>query len=236
MKAAEELCCKEGGSRISMLLDVSNHAAHALTSLQKGWSNCELVYAYTFSSKQAMGPVLDDLEKLDRRSFCRSTGVTMQPLRNCDRDALIDASHTNEIPEWGQLDHHEIVSSAQDFSHVVYQDNRVIGWLITYPLGGETLDYRILWTDQAHRNKGATLSALIEIIRKAHFQDQKDGQNVANDLGFPWKKGFFLVNGENKAMINFANKRLDSAKQNKSQLIFKEKKLSLKPGPKSEVH
>ena len=40
MKAAEELCCKEGGSRISMLLDVSNHAAHALTSLQKGWSNC----------------------------------------------------------------------------------------------------------------------------------------------------------------------------------------------------
>ena len=159
----------------------------------------------------------------------------MHPLMNCDRNQLIDASHGNEIPEWGQLNHHKLVSSAKDFSRGVYQDNRVIGWLITYPLGRETLDYRILWTDQTHRNTGATLSALIEIIRKAHFQDQKDCQNDANDLGFPWRQGFFLVNGENKAMTNFVNKRLDSAKPHKSELIFKEKQLSLNADQGSET-
>ena len=226
MKAAEELCCNEGCSKISMLFDSKNHAAHALTSLKKGWSNGELVYGYTFSSKKSMGQALHDLEKLSRLSFRRCTGVTVQPLMHCDRNQLIDASHDNKIPEWGQLNHHKLELSAVDFSRVVFQDDRVIGWLITYPLGRRTLDYRILWTEQAHRNTGASLSALIEVIRKAHFQEQKNIHNNANDLGFPWPQGFFLVNGENKAMTNFINKRLDSAIPDRSELTFKEKQLS----------
>ncbi len=235
MRAAEEMCGNEGVSQISMLFNSTNHAAHALTSLKKGWSNGELIYGFTFSSKQSMGPVLDDLEKLDRRSIDRSTGVTVLPLRSCDRDTLIHASQANEIPEWAQLNQHKLESSSQDYSRVVYRDNLVIGWLITYPLGQETLDYRILWTEHAHRKTGATLSALIEIIREAHFQDQKNCHNEASDLGIPWQKGFFLVHSDNQAMTNFANKRLESAKQDKSQLIFKEKKLSLKPAQKSEA-
>ena len=179
-----------------------------------------------------MGPVLDDLEKLNRFSIRRTDGVTVQPLRNCDQDELIGASKANAIPEWAQLNKYKLALSARDYSRVVYRDNRVIGWLITYPLGRETLDYRILWTDQAHRNTGATLSGLIEIIRDAHFQDQTDCQNDANDLGFPWRQGFFLVNGENKAMTNFVNKRLDSAKPDRSELIFKEKQLIQKSRPR----
>lgn len=236
MRAAEELCRNEGASRISMLFKSTNHAANALTSFKKGWSNGGLLYGYTFSSKQAMGPVLDDLETLDRRSKGRSNGVRVMPLLNCDREELIGASQANEIPEWATLNQDKLVSSAQDYSRVVYRDNRVIGWLITYPLGSETLDYRILWTEHAHRKTGATLSALIEIIRKAHFQDQKDGHNKANDKGTPWPKGFFLVNGENQAMANFAERRLDRAKQEKSKLIFKEKQLILKPVQKSEAN
>ena len=236
MRAAEEFCRNEGASRISMLFDNTNHAANALTSLKKGWSNDELVYGYTFSSKQAMGPILDDLETLDRRSKGRSTGVRVTPLLNSDREELIRASQDNEIPEWAKLNQDKLASSAQDYSRVVYRDNQIIGWLITYPLGSETLDYRIVWTEQAHRKTGATLSALIEIIRKAHFQDQKDGQNKANDKGIPWPKGFFLVNSENQAMANFADRRLDRAKQDKSKLIFKEKQLILNTAQKSEAN
>jgi len=232
----EKECQAKGITTITATFDRENQAMNALTQSHKGWSDGELIYRYTFSSKQAMRPVLDDLEKLNRRSLSRSTAVTVQPLVNCDRNALIHASTSNEIPEWGQLNNHKLVSSAKDFSRVVYQDNRVIGWLITYPLGRETLDYRTLWTDQTHRNTGASLSALIEVIRKAHFQDQKDCQNDANDLGFPWPQGFFLVNSENKAMTNFVNKRLDSATPDRSELIFKEKQLSRNADQGSETH
>lgn len=236
MRAAEELCRNEGASRISMLFKSTNHAANALTSLKKGWSNGELLCGYTFSSKQAMGPILDDLETLVRRSKGRSNGVRVKPLLNCDPEELIGASQANEIPEWAKLNQDKLASSAQDYSRIVYRDNRIIGWLITYPLGSETLDYRILWTEQPHRKTGATLSALIEIIRQAHFQDQKDGHNKANDKGSPWPIGFFLVNSENQAMVNFANRRLDRAKQDKSTLIFKEKQLILKPVQKKEAN
>ena len=226
MKAAEELCGNEGGSRISILFDRSDHAAHALTSQKRGWSEGELVNGYTFSSKQSMGPVLDDLERLNRLSIKRTDGVTVQPLGHCDEDELILASQADAIPEWAQLNKYKLALSARDYSRVVYRDNRIIGWLITYPLGPETLDYRILWTDQAQRNTGATLAGLIEIIRDAHFQDPEKSQNETNDFGIPWRKGFFLVHRDNRAMSNFANKRLEGAKPIKSELIFKEKQLS----------
>ena len=46
-----------------------------------------------------------------------------------------------------------------------------------------------------------------------------------NDQGIPWPKGFFVMHSGNEAMNNFVAKRLTQGASQKSQLIYREKRI-----------
>ena len=116
----------------------------------------------------------------------------------------------------------------KEFSRLFIKDDQIIGWLITFPLANETLDYRILWVDGKHRKTGVAIRALAEIIRQAHFQenDAMATSSTNNDRGIPCPKGFFVVHAGNEAMNHFAAKRLAQGTSQQSQLIYREKRIS----------
>ena len=129
----------------------------------------------------------------------------------------------NHVPQWAQLNATNLSTAIDELSRVFVHNNQIIGWLVTFPLPGETLDYRILWVNDDHRKTGLAIRALTAIIRQAHFQNNVETGKPANDCGKPWLKGFFIMHSQNQAMVNFANKRLAPGTSQRSTLIYREK-------------
>ena len=148
------------------------------------------------------------------------------PLCECNRQDIIHASELNHVPLWAQLNASNLSKAIDDLSRVFIHNNQIIGWLITFPLPDETLDYRILWMNENYRKTGIAIRALTAIIRQAHFQDNLEIAMSSNDFGHPWLKGFFVMRSENQAMVNFANKRLLPGITKRSTLIYRRKFIS----------
>ena len=216
----EQACKSEGITTITATFDRQNHAMNGLTQCRQGWSDGELLNSYTFNSRLAMEPILQQLEQKTRHHTRRPD---IRPLSECDKQNIIQASNAEHVPTWAQLNTINLREAIHDLSSVLFQNDRIIGWLLTFPLGDETLDYRILWIDDACRKTGLAIRALAEIIRKAHFQDNLGAATTSNDLGNPWPRGFFIMHSENQAMVNFANKRLAPGTNQRSTLIYREK-------------
>ena len=151
----------------------------------------------------------------------------IRPLCECNPQDIIHASEMNHVPQWAKLNATSLSIAVGQLSRVFVHNNQIIGWLITFPLLDEMLDYRILWIDSAHRKTGLAITALSEIIRKAHFQDNLAAATISNDMGNPWPRGFFIVHSKNQAMINFVNRRLAQGINQQSELIYREKNTGL---------
>ena len=225
LQQLERDCKDKGYTTITATFDPKNHAINALTKSQVGWSAGEQLNAYTFSSRSAMEPVLKKLEQTVRY---RKHQTRIKPLSECDPQDILEVSGTDHIPEWARLNRYILSEANKEFSRIFIKDDHIIGWLITFPLANETLDYRILWVDGKHRKTGVAIRALAEIIRQAHFQesDAMTHSSTNNDQGIPWPKGFFVVHAGNEAMNNFAAKRLTQGTSQQSQLIYREKRIS----------
>ena len=225
LQQLERDCKDKGYTTITATFDPKNHAINALTKSQVGWSAGEQLNAYTFSSRSAMEPVLKKLEQTVRY---RKHQTRIKPLSECDPQDILEVSGTDHIPEWARLNRYILSEANKEFSRIFIKDDHIIGWLITFPLANETLDYRILWVDGKHRKTGVAIRALAEIIRHAHFQgsDTMATTSTNNDQGIPWPKGFFVVHAGNEAMNNFAAKRLTQGTSQQSQLIYREKRIS----------
>ena len=218
-------CKDKGFTTITATFDQQNHAMNALTTSRLGWSAGEQLNAYTFSSRSAMEPVLRKLEQTVR---FRKHQTRIKPLSECDPQDILQVSGTDHIPEWARLNRYNLSEANKEFSRIFIKDDQISGWLITFPLANETLDYRILWIGGKHRKTGVAIRALAEIIRQAHFQetDAMTHSNTNNDRGTPWPKGFFVMHAGNEAMNNFAAKRLAQGTSQQSQLIYREKRIS----------
>ena len=216
----EQECQLRGITTIKATFGRDNEAMNALTQSHKGWSDGERLNAYTFKSRTAMKPILQRLETTMNH---RTQQTEIRALSECNPQDIIHASEMNHVPQWAQLNATNLSMAIGDLSRVFLHNNQIIGWLITFPLGDETLDYRILGIDDACRKTGLAIRALAEIIRKAHFQDNLRATTTSNDLGNPWPRGFFIMHSENQAMVNFANKRLASGTNQRSTLIYREK-------------
>ena len=216
----EQDCRAKGFTAITATFHNESQAMNALTKRHKGWSGGERLNAYTFKSRAAMEPIL---QKLERTMGYRTQEKEIRPLCECNPQDIIHASEVNHVPQWAQLNTTNLSTAIDDFSRVFILNNQIIGWLITFPLLDETLEYRILWVDEAHRKTGLAIQALTAIIRQAHFQDNAETAIEANDVGNPWPKGFFIMHSKNQAMINFVNKRLAPGANQRSTLIYREK-------------
>ena len=172
-----------------------------------------------------MEPVL---RKLEQTVHHLKHQTRIKPLSECNPQDILEVSDTDHIPEWAQLNRYNLSEANKEFSRLFIKDDQIIGWLITFPLANETLDYRILWVDGKHRKTGVAIRALAEIIRQAHFQgsDTMATSSTNNDNGIPWSKGFFVVHAGNEAMNHFAAKRLAQGTSQQSQLIYREKRIS----------
>ena len=141
---------------------------------------------YTFSSRLAMEPILQQLEQKTRH-HTRRLEIRLS------QNAISKTSSSFQrraCAHLGATEHNQSPRSHTRLSSVLFQNDRIIGWLLTFPLLDETLDYRILWIDSAHRKTGLAITALSQIIRKAHFQDNLGAATMSNDLGNPWLKDF----------------------------------------------
>ena len=186
----EQDCQATGMTTITATFDHENQAMRALTQSHKGWSGGERLNAYTFKSRSAMEPIL---QKLETTMDHRAQKTQIKPLCECNRQDIIDASETNHVPQWAQLNATNLSTAIDELSRVFVHNNQIIGWLVTFPLPGETLDYRILWVNDDHRKTGLAIRALTAIIRQAHFQNNVETGTPANDCGKPWLKGFFIM-------------------------------------------
>jgi len=168
------------------------------------------------------------LNKLEQTLRYRQHQTIFKPLSECDPQDILEFSNTNHIPEWARLNRYNLSEVNNDFSRIFIKEDQIIGWLITFSLANQTLDYRILWVDGKHRQTGVAIRALAEIIRQAHFQgsDPMATSSTNNDQGIPWPKGFFVVHAGNEAMNHFAAKRLAQGTSQQSQLIYREKRIS----------
>ena len=218
----EQACKCEGVTTITVTFDRQNHAMNSLTQSQQGWSDGEPLNSYTFSSRLAMEPILQQLEQKTRHHM-RSLEIRL--LSECDEQKIIQASSAKHVPTWAQLNTINLREAVHNLSIVLLHNDRIIGWLITFPLLDETLDYRILWIDSAHRKTGLAITALSEIIRKAHFQDNLEATTTTNDHGNPWPRGFFIMHSKNQAMINFVSRRLAQGINQQSELIYRERNI-----------
>ncbi len=218
-------CRAKGITTITATFDHQNHAMNALTKSQQGWSKGEQLNGYTFTSRSAMEPVL---QKLEQTMDCRKQQTEIKPLSECVQQDLLQTSNAKHVPEWAQVNHFNLNQANEEFSRIFVKDNQIVGWLITFPLANETLDYRILWIDSDHRKTGVAIKALAEVIRHAHFQEstamKASGDN--NEPGIPWMKGFCLMHADNDAMTNFTAKRLAQGASQRSKLIYREKRIS----------
>lgn len=227
LERLEQDCRDKGIKTITATFDHENQAMDALTQSHKGWSDGERLNAYTFASRSAMEPIL---QKLETTMDHRAQQAEIRPLCECNRPDIIHASEANHVPQWAQLNTSNLSTAFADLSRVIIHNNQIIGWLITFPLLDETLDYRILWVNEDHRKTGIAIRALTTIIRQAHFQDNIETATPANDFGNPWPKGFFIMHSQNQAMTNFANKRLKPGTNQQSELIYREKPIKQRVG------
>ena len=216
--------CQAGGIiKLTLIFDFTNEAMHALTKTDNGWCDPEYLNGYTFSSRSKMLPLLKDLKHAIKRLQIKAVTSTLE---KDNFQKLIDCSQSDaQIPPWARLNLGTLQSASPEYSRIFYEDQEIVGWLITFPLANETLDYRILWLDGSHRNTGIALKALTEIMHLAHFQDPRGTKNQTKDHGYPWPKGFFVVHSENQAMENFAKKRLAPASNEQKRLVYREKSL-----------
>ncbi|QNI86504.1 acetyltransferase family protein [Synechococcus sp. PROS-7-1] len=218
-------CKAKGITTITATFDHQNDGMNALTKSQQGWSKGEQLNGYTFTSRTAMEPVL---QKLEQTMACRKHQTEIKPLSECKQQDLLQASNAKHVPEWAQLNSFNVNQAIDEYSRIFVKDNEVVGWLITFPLANEILDYRILWVDGRQRNTGVAIQALAEVIRKAHFQESSAMKTLGdnNDLGIPWPKGFCLMHADNDAMTNFTAKRLAQGASQGIKLIYREKHIS----------
>ena len=218
----ERDCQAKGITAVTATFDHESQAMNALTQSHKGWSDGERLNAYTFTSRTAMEPIL---QKLETTMDHRIQQTEIIPLCDVNPQDIIRASGMNHVPQWAQLNTTNLSTAIDDLSRVFIHNNQIIGWLITFPLLDETLDYRILWVNDNHRKTGLAIRALTTIIRQAHFQDNLETATQSNDLGNPWPRGFFIMHYQNQAMVNFANKRLTAGANKRSILVYREKKV-----------
>ena len=115
-----------------------------------------------------MEPVLRKLEQTVHHLKHKNQN---QKLSGCNPQDVLEVSDTDHIPEWARLNRYNLSEANKEFSRLFIKDDQIIGWLITFPLANETLDYRILWVDGKHPQTGVTIRALAEIIRQATFKD-----------------------------------------------------------------
>ena len=223
----EQDCQVKGITTITATFDRENQAMNALSQSHNGWSDGERLNAYTFKSRAAMEPIL---QRLETPMNHRTQQTEIRALSKCNPQAIIHASELNHVPQWAQLNATNLSMAIGDLSRVIFHNNQIIGWLITFPLLDETLDYRILWLKDDHRKTGIAIRALTAIIRQAHFQDNVKTATPSNDHGNPWPKGFFIMHSQNQAMINFTNKRLAPGTNQRSMLIYREKSIKQRAG------
>ena len=216
----EQDCQAKGITTITATFDHGNQAMRALTKSHKGWSDGEQLNAYTFTSRSAMEPILQKFENIMDH---RNQQTEIRSLCECNPQDIIHASEINNVPQWARLSATNLSTAIDNLSRVFIHNNQIIGWLITFPLLDEILDYRILWVNEDHRKTGIAIRALTAVILQAHFQDNIETATPANDLGNPWPKGFFNMHSKNQAMVNFANKRLAEGTNQRSTLIYREK-------------
>lgn len=223
----EQDCQAKGITTITATFDHDNQAMNALTQSHKDWSDGERLNAYTFKSRSAMEPILQKLETTVK--YCTKQ-TKIRPLCECNPQDIIHASEINDVPQWAQLNPTNLSTAIDNLSRVIIHNNQIIGWLITVPLLDKTLDYRILWVNEDHRMTGIAIRALTAIIRQAHFQDNIKTATPAHDLGNPWPNGFFIMHSQNRAMVNFANKRLAPGANQRSKLIYRQKPIKQRAG------
>ena len=226
LQRLEQDCRGMGFTTITAIFEQGNHAMNALTKSRLGWSAGEQLNAYTFSSRAAMEPVLRKLEQTVRY---RKHQTRIKPLSECNPQDILEVSDTDHIPEWAQLNRYNLSEANKEFSRLFIKDDQIIGWLITFPLANETLDYRILWVNGKHRKTGVAIRASkAEVIRQAHFQvsDATASSSTKNSQGLPWPKGFFVMHSGNEAMSNFATKRLAQGSSQQSKLFYREKRIN----------
>ena len=223
----EQDCQVKGITTITATFDRENQAMNALSQSHKGWSDGERLNAYTFKSRAAMEPIL---QRLETPMNHRTQQTEIRALSKCNPQDIIHASELNHVPQWAQLNATNLSMAIGDLSRVFIHNNQIVGWLITFPLLDETLDYRILWLNDDHRKTGIAIRALTAIIRQAHFQDNVKTATPSNDHGNPWPKGFFIMHSQNQAMINFTNKRLAPGTNQRSMLIYREKSIKQRAG------
>ena len=172
-----------------------------------------------------MEPVLT---KLEQTMQYRNHQTTIKPFSKCNPQDILQASDGNHVPEWAKLNSFNLCDVIEEYSRIFIKGDQIIGWLITFPLANETLDYRILWIDGDRRKTGVAIQALTEVIRQAHFQESNTTKTSGNhnDLGIPWPKGFFVMHAGNEGMANFTAKRLAKGTSQQNKLIYREKSIS----------
>ena len=107
----------------------------------------ERLNAFTFTRRSAMEPI-------------PKAGDNHGPSHSADGDhSSLRMQSTRHHPcfgvepcaLWAQLNASNLSKAIDDLSRVFIHNNQIIGWLITFPLLDETLDYRILWMNENYR-------------------------------------------------------------------------------------
>lgn len=219
IKHLESLGQKNGISIISAVFDQKNSGMNRLINSKNGWITGEGLNAYTFSKKVDLAPAITRGETAMRK---RNLQASILRLSECnDQEVLLEAE-AKDLPSWAQLDQLLLNQAERELSRIFYINNHIIGWLITFSLTTDTLDYQILWVDQEHRNTGIMVVALAEVMRAAHLQENPKKRQQSAELQ-PWRRGFFMVHSENQGMIRWVQKRLSQGEDGKTTLIYREK-------------
>ena len=120
----EQACKSEGVTTITVIFDRQNYAMNGLTQSRQGWSDGEPLNSYTFSSRLAMEPVLQQLEQKTRHHMRH---LETRLLSECDEQTIIQASSAKHVPTWAQLNTINLREAVHNLSIVLLHNDRIIG-------------------------------------------------------------------------------------------------------------
>ena len=216
----EQKCSNQGISNITVMFDYKNNAMKALTKKERGWSNGEVLNAYSFSNRTSMEPVLRTLEQSLSR---RAVKCEIRSLLEYNLEDFIKETQMNDLPEWARLNNYSLEFVSKELSRVFLHNDQLVGWLITRVDPRGALYYRTLWVNDAYRRTGIAIKALTQVVRQAHFASNIKSNSSSNQLGHPYHSGLFIFNSKNQLMTKFVNKRLLQAISQKTKLLCREK-------------
>ncbi len=192
-------------------------AIERLTASKGGWDDKPGIILATLASSPKVEPLLRRFQRVAQRYRIRM-GYDIGPYPNELTPALKQRVGDASLPAWAQPIEPStgVFGDApfdRNYSRLLWQADKVIGWLVCHRPQQDLLRYTSGWVDEPWQRRGGLFVLLADVIEAAHFQ-VKPRSNPPGDgayqmqQGIPVARGCFGFKEDNYLMLELSEKHL----------------------------